>query len=258
LLDPAATFGWTADLSSIPGAIWIWAPGITGANYPADLMTYWFSKTVYLPSKPLSATLSIAVDDYAEIYINGSLAGATGSVTDASAARTAQSSLAAFAIAQYLQKGANQIMIRAQNGPAGFAGCGYACPYSVNTAGVVFGATAKFSGTPSLSGAINVVSNSNGTLSLNLQLTNIGSSDALNTVLNKLAFRTLGGTGNVALLSPALPVTVGTIGVGNTITVPLTLTIPTTLMKFSVTEAGTIQDGAQNTYNFSIGQNVIP
>ena len=63
--------------------------------------------------------------------------------------------------------------------------------------------SASSCGPPSLSGAASVVSYINTTLSLNLQFTNIGTSDALNALVKTLTFRTLGGTGSVTLASPS-------------------------------------------------------
>ena len=113
-------------------------------------------------------------------------------------------------------------------------------------------------GPPSLSGIANVVSHLNTTLSLKLALTNIGTSDALNTLIKTLTVRTLTGTGSVTLSNPQLPFIVGTVSVGNTITLPLTLNVPATVKKFSITESGTMQDSSGKTYSFSIGQNVVP
>lgn len=130
--------GWFADLSSIPGAIWIWAPGITGQTSPADLQAFWFSKVVNVPATPLAASISIAVDDYAEILVNGKLVATYGSITDVEVAFAAQNSLGTFSI-KNLHEGNNKIVIRGQNGPASFAGDCNPCDYQQNTAGVVFG-----------------------------------------------------------------------------------------------------------------------
>src|SRR5947209_7736931 len=35
--------GWSADLSTIPGANWVWAPGVRRDD-PADLVDYFFAK----------------------------------------------------------------------------------------------------------------------------------------------------------------------------------------------------------------------
>jgi len=118
--------------------------------------------------------------------------------------------------------------------------------------------SASSCGPPSLSGAASVVSYVNNTLSLNLQLTDIGTSDALNTLVKTLTFRTLGGTGTVTLASPTLPFIFGTVSVDNTITIPVTLNVPATVTRFSMTEGGTMQDSHGKTYNFSLGQNVVP
>src|SRR4051794_6952812 len=46
--------GWPADLSSIPEATWIWAPGITGQSPRANLATYSFTKSFALDAPPAS------------------------------------------------------------------------------------------------------------------------------------------------------------------------------------------------------------
>ena len=130
---------WQADLSSIPGAYWIWAPGITGATPDASLAQFSFSHQFFLSGTPTAGTISVAVDDFASVYVNGTLVGATGSISDISQAYQAQSALATFDIAPYLTSGQNTILIHAQNGPDTFSGGGPHAPYSVNEAGVVFG-----------------------------------------------------------------------------------------------------------------------
>jgi hypothetical protein len=130
---------WFADLSSIPGAMWIWGPGINGSTSPADLQTFWFSKEIYLPAEPLTGSISIAADDYAEITVNGQLVAAYGSVTHLGAAVRSAKSLHRYGVKYLLHKGNNQIVIRAQNGPSSFVvGCN-PCNYAENPAGVVFG-----------------------------------------------------------------------------------------------------------------------
>lgn len=131
--------GWAADLSSIPGAYWIWAPGITGATPDASLAQFDFSKQFFLSGTPTAGTISVAVDDFASVSVNGTLVGSTGSISDSSMAYKAQSGLATFNIERYLTSGQNTILVHAQNGPDSFSGGGPNQHYSVNFAGVVFG-----------------------------------------------------------------------------------------------------------------------
>ena len=129
--------GWSADLSSILGATWIWAPGISGTTLSASFDQYTFIKTFDITG-PLKGYISIAVDDYAEIYINGNLVGTTGSLTSFWDAVDAKYSLHSFDIGPYLLHGANSVEIVVQNGPDVFPGYQNA-NYAQNPAGVVFG-----------------------------------------------------------------------------------------------------------------------
>jgi len=113
-------------------------------------------------------------------------------------------------------------------------------------------------GPPSLSGTASVTSFSGGTLTLSLQLTDTGTGDAQNTLINQLTFRTLGGTGNVTLAAPRLPISAGNLPVGTSNTLLLTLNVPSTVTKFSIRENGTMQDDSGKAYSYSIGQLVIP
>jgi hypothetical protein len=122
--------GWGANLSSIPGATWIWAPGITGSSSPAYPASYSFSKSFDLGGEVTEGFISVAVDDQAEVFINGSSVGIASS----------QSALATFDIMPFLNSGTNVITVMAENGNFG---CGSG-PYQCNPAGVVFGGSITF------------------------------------------------------------------------------------------------------------------
>ena len=136
--------GWTAPLSTIPGATWIWAAGITGATVPAFPAEFTFSKTFSNVGLPISGSISVAADDFAAILVNGVLVGTTGSRTDAALAGAASSSLKTFDIGPFLVPGTNVITVEGANGNFG---CGSG-PYSCNPAGVVFGGSLNFRGNP--------------------------------------------------------------------------------------------------------------
>lgn len=132
--------GWFADLTSIPSAQWVWAPGVISTTSPADSQEYYFFKVIHVPEPPTQGSISIAADDFAEIRVNGAVAGTVGSTTDYTVALQAQNALATFDITKYLVSGDNLISIRAKNGPREFAnGCTNSCSYTQNPAGLVFG-----------------------------------------------------------------------------------------------------------------------
>jgi hypothetical protein len=135
--------GWAADLSSIPGAVWIWAPGITGTTAPAELAKYFFVRKIKIKGTPKAGTIQVAADDLAKIRVNGHIVGKTGSTTDASLASTAANSLTSFDITPQLKKGINRIKVRGQNGEGSFAGCTN-CTYAQHPAGFVLGASITF------------------------------------------------------------------------------------------------------------------
>ena len=130
--------GWGANLAAIPGAQWIWAPGITGSTQPAELTTYTFSKSLFLAGVVGAATLYVAADDFASVSVNGSNVGFIGSTTNGGAAGAANSTLTAFDISSFLSAGSNVIEIEGRNGIGAFAGCTN-CTYAQHPAGVVFG-----------------------------------------------------------------------------------------------------------------------
>ncbi|HEV2119225.1 MAG TPA: hypothetical protein VGS11_03815 [Candidatus Bathyarchaeia archaeon] len=130
------TGGWTADLSSVQGAHWMWAPDINGTTTPAEFNQFFFSKTFQLNGTKVFGSISISADDFAEVSVNGHVVGNIGSISDYSAAVLAQSSLTAFDLSPFLKTGTNILTVRAENGPFGLC-----CPsnYAGNPAGVVFG-----------------------------------------------------------------------------------------------------------------------
>jgi Thrombospondin type 3 repeat len=123
--------------SPIPGAAWIWAPGVTGTTSPAELAQFFFSKTFTLAAAPTTATFLVAADNFAEVRVNGTVVGTTGSTTDFDAGLASQQRLKSFDIAPQLTAGTNTITIRAQNA-TGFGSCS-PCTYQENPAGVIFG-----------------------------------------------------------------------------------------------------------------------
>src|SRR5204863_8364022 len=99
-----------------PGALWMWTPGVHESSL-ADRQGAYFSKQFSLPGTPIGGQILVAVDDLAEVVVNGLVAGSTGSVTDHSLAAGAQSALKTIDLSPYLVNGLNTITVRAQNGP---------------------------------------------------------------------------------------------------------------------------------------------
>ena len=129
---------WAARIDACGGnARWIWAPGITGASAPAELAEYYFANHVLLPGGPVSARIYLAVDDEAEVIVNGNTIGIIGSTSDYGAAMASQSKPSVLYITSALVTGLNTFTIRAANGSGAFAGCSN-CTYQQHPAGVMF------------------------------------------------------------------------------------------------------------------------
>ena len=127
--------GWSADLSGLPGAWWIWAPGIDSSTSPADLDAYTFAKTITVPGTPTAGSISFGADDRVEVFVNGTSAGTHGS----------PDSLKTVDIGSHLVEGDNTIVVRAANALI----CQSDCPYQRNPAGVVFGGSITYEPAPS-------------------------------------------------------------------------------------------------------------
>jgi hypothetical protein len=129
-----------AILAAFPGATWIWASGTTYDTLPADGVSYAFSKTIDVPGTPVSGSVSVAVDDLAEVYVNGQLVGTSGSVTIVDVASLAQRTLATFDLSPALISGPNVITVLVHNADWHNGACG-PCVWGQNPGAVAFGGT---------------------------------------------------------------------------------------------------------------------
>ena len=125
-------------------------------------------------------------------------------------------------------------------------------------ANTVVSQSSACSGSPSLSGTVSNKSSVGTTLTLTLQFTNNGPGNALNALIDQIAFRTLGGSGTVSVIGSQLPLNLGDLSVGQSTPLTLTLSVPSTVTRFSITENGSLQDLLGNAYKFSIAQLVTP
>lgn len=116
---------------------------------------------------------------------------------------------------------------------------------------------ASCNGRPAVSGIVTTKSSTGTTETLTIQLTNTGVGDSPIAVLNGVTFRTLSGSGQVALIGPSVPIMVGRLNAGANTSVQLNLNVPTTVKEFMISEEGSIQDLAGSSYSFSIGQTVF-
>jgi hypothetical protein len=178
---------WGVDLSSIPGATWIWAPRITGTTSGAANAEVTFRTVFYLCEDPQGdATISVAADNSADVYVNGS---STSALT-ANDNSGSNSTLATVAIpaggipdpampGQFIVKfkqGLNWIDVVAKNGPNP-PDCGND-QYQCNPAGIVFGAT--------ISDALNPWPKCDGTFDIGtVQMTPIACPDGQRGTANK-------------------------------------------------------------------------
>ena len=118
-------------------------------------------------------------------------------------------------------------------------------------------------GQPRLSGTIVAKGvQSPGVLYVDLKLTNTGTGNARNVLINQIAVRTLLGSGTVtpnnSTVAQSLPNAIGNLYVGTSTTVRLYFNVPSTVMRFSLTEGGTVQNVAGTSSAYSIGQAVAP
>jgi hypothetical protein len=99
----------------------------------------------------------------------------------------------------------------------------------------------------------------NGTLvTLPLIVSNTGTVTAKTFKIARIALRTLGGSGEVTVVSPALPLQIDALKPGSSTTINLQLSIPPFVTKLSITEEGTIDTGVPAILRFSQGQVLYP
>jgi hypothetical protein len=104
---------------------------------------------------------------------------------------------------------------------------------------------------------------SNGTISgtrkfVNLEFTNKGDGNARHLMLNLLPLVPLNGTGNSKLVSPTLPLTLGSLDVGGKTIVRVEYTVPSAVKQLAISEIGVFQkvDGVAGAYVES--QTIVP
>ena len=100
-----------------------------------------------------------------------------------------------------------------------------------------------------------------GIIYLDLRLTNTGSGLAQGINIANLEFHTLAGVGTVtydAVLSGALPISIASLGVGESAAVRLYLNVPSGVDRFAIAERGTFYDGIGDPYLLAVGQTMIP
>lgn len=122
----------------------IWLSGFTSSTL-SDLVGGYFTKTIFVPGLPTAGNVRVAVDDFAEVRVNGIVVGITGSISDLGAAGAAQAGLRDFDLTPYLVTGNNEIAFRAQNGPYWFSGAGCnPCGFGNNPCGLFFGGSITY------------------------------------------------------------------------------------------------------------------
>ena len=113
-------------------------------------------------------------------------------------------------------------------------------------------------GTPQISGAALDTGTLNGTFYVDVQYKNVGSGVADSLAITQVTFRTLTGTGTVTYnaASPQLPAALGNLAVGATVTVRYFLNVPVTVVRFTISENGSMTDASGNPLTFGSAQAV--
>lgn len=126
---------WPTSLKDIPGAKWIWAPNITGQTSPAANAEFTFTHDFYLCRPSQDGTIYIAVDDSAQVSINGNSVLTTTS--NQLTKKTVSTNLLYGVLTSGFPPRKNTITIKAKN--AYLDWCVTKDNYQCNPAGMVFG-----------------------------------------------------------------------------------------------------------------------
>jgi hypothetical protein len=123
---------WTANLSSLPpGAVWIWAPNITGGTSGAANGEFFLQHSLFFCGPPQDTTIFVSADDFAEVFVNNvSVVKSTDWSTVSSGTVLGSSLLSS--------PGVNSITVHVKN--AADPGDCTSDQYQCNPAGVVLGA----------------------------------------------------------------------------------------------------------------------
>ncbi len=133
---------WAANLTTSPTAYWIWAPGVDGSTSVAVDPTVYFSKTFDLTYAVRDATIWVAADNDAQVFVNGTSVGTVGDVSTPGSDSSSYNQTYSFTIpATDFVAGTNVITVLGVNAPLSGA-----TTYQADPAGVVFGGTIDLAG----------------------------------------------------------------------------------------------------------------
>jgi hypothetical protein len=99
-----------------------------------------------------------------------------------------------------------------------------------------------------------------GNFYLDLTVKNSGPGNATSVNLDQLTFRVLGGSGTVTYntsLTQPLPISVGSLGAGASVTVRIYLNVGVSVTRFSITENGNLLDSSGSLLTYSSTQLVV-
>ncbi|MBV8809613.1 MAG: hypothetical protein JO033_13145 [Acidobacteriaceae bacterium] len=97
-----------------------------------------------------------------------------------------------------------------------------------------------------------------GEIEVPLTITNSGTVEIQSIEIDNVSLRTLAGSGEAELTNPLLPIKLGSVTPGNSVTLNLIIAVPPGITKLAVTEEGTASNGTATPAQFSFGQAIFP